>query len=269
MPDNIMDDYLRRIEADRPHRADLAGLRHLMERHILSVPFENLDYHLGEDIFMDERVLEKIVRKNRGGGCYEVNPALAFLLTSLGYELDILPGWVHRPDGLGPFLGHLALRVRADGQDWLVDVGFGRNSRFPLNLASREVQHDPHGDYQLHDAGDGVVDVYLGGKPLYRVADRPVQIADFAPTLWWYRTSPDSSFLQGLFCSIRTPTAWSRSRATPRSAWSRARSAPSTPSEARARHSRPTRSTSASTWTGCPTGPPEASPPACGRTEER
>ena len=205
MSDNIMDDYLRRIEADRPQRADLAGLRHLMERHILSVPFENLDYHLGEDIFMDERVLEKIVRRKRGGGCYEVNPALAFLLTSLGYELDILPGWVHRPDGLGPFLGHLALRVRADGQDWLVDVGFGRNSRFPLNLASREVQHDPHGDYQLHDAGEGAVDVYLGGKPLYRVADRPVQIADFAPTLWWYRTSPDSSFLQGLFCSIRTP----------------------------------------------------------------
>ncbi|MER5433851.1 arylamine N-acetyltransferase [Streptomyces sp. NPDC002588] len=206
MSDTIMDDYLRRIGATRPERADLEGLRHLMERHLLSVPFENLDYHMeGTDIFMDERVLEKIVYGNRGGGCYEVNPALYFLLTSLGYEVDILPGWVHRPGGvLGPFLGHLALRVKADGEDWLVDVGFGRNSRFPLNLASREVQHDPHGEYRLHDAGDGAVDVYLGGKPLYRVADRPVTIPDFAPTLWWYRTSPDSSFLQGLFCSIRT-----------------------------------------------------------------
>jgi N-hydroxyarylamine O-acetyltransferase len=206
MPDSIMDDYLRRIDARRPDRADLAGLRHIMERHLLSVPFENLGYHLDEDIFMDERALEKIVHGNRGGGCYEVNPALSFLLKDLGYELDILPGWVHRPGGvLGPFLGHLALRVKADGKDWLVDVGFGRNSRFPLDLASREVQHDPHGDYQLHDAGEGAVDVYLGGKPLYRVADRPVTIADFAPTLWWYRTSPDSSFLQGLFASIRTP----------------------------------------------------------------
>ncbi|MEU1517200.1 arylamine N-acetyltransferase [Streptomyces sp. NPDC005811] len=206
MSDAIMDDYLRRIGAKRPERADLEGLRHLMERHLLSVPFENLDYHIeGTDIFMDERVLEKIVYGNRGGGCYEVNPALYFLLTSLGYEVDILPGWVHRPGGvLGPFLGHLALRVKADGEDWLVDVGFGRNSRFPLNLASREVQHDPHGEYRLHDADDGAVDVYLGGKPLYRVADRPVTIPDFAPTLWWYRTSPDSSFLQGLFCSIRT-----------------------------------------------------------------
>lgn len=206
MPNVIMDDYLRRIGATRPERADLEGLRHVMERHLLSVPFENLDYHMeGTDIFMDERVLEKIVYGNRGGGCYEVNPALYFLLTSLGYEVDILPGWVHRPGGvLGPFLGHLALRVKADGEDWLVDVGFGRNSRFPLNLSSREAQQDPHGEYRLHDAGEGAVDVYLGGKPLYRVADRPVTIPDFAPTLWWYRTSPDSSFLQGLFCSIRT-----------------------------------------------------------------
>lgn len=206
MLDTLVEDYLRRIKAVRPEQPDLAGLRHLTERHLLSVPFENLDYHLDEEIFMDERVLDKIVTRSRGGGCYEVNPALSFLLTALGYEVDILPGWVHRPGGvLGPFLGHLALRVKADGEDWLVDVGFGRNSRFPLRLASREVQSDPHGEYQLHDVGDGVIDVYLGGKPLYRVADRPVQIEDFAPTLWWYRTSPDSSFLQGLFCSIRTP----------------------------------------------------------------
>ncbi|MBQ0827202.1 arylamine N-acetyltransferase family protein [Streptomyces tagetis] len=205
MLDGITHDYLRRIEASRPERPDVAALRHLMERHLLSVPFENLGYHLGEDVFMDERVLDKIVHKNRGGGCYEVNPALSFLLTSLGYEVDILPGWVHRPDGLGPFLGHLALRVKAGGEDWLVDVGFGRNSRFPLRLASREPQHDPHGVYQLHDTGDGAVDVHLGGRPLYRVAERPVRVEDFAPTLWWYRTSPDSSFLQAVFCSVRTP----------------------------------------------------------------
>ncbi|MEV5986093.1 arylamine N-acetyltransferase, partial [Streptomyces sp. NPDC052051] len=196
LADGLVEDYLARIGAVRPGCADVAGLRHVMERHLLSVPFENLGYHLDEEIFMDERVLEKIVYGNRGGGCFEVNPALSFLLTALGYEVEILPGWVHRPGGLlGPFQGHLALRVRAGGEDWLVDVGFGRNSRFPLRLASREVQVDPHGEYQLRDVGEGVVDVYLGGMPLYRVADRPVRVEDFAPTLWWYRTSPDSSFL--------------------------------------------------------------------------
>lgn len=29
-------------------------------------------------------------------------------------------------------------------------------------------------------------------------------MADFGPTLWWYRTAPDSPFLQNLFCSLPT-----------------------------------------------------------------
>ncbi|MEU1624278.1 arylamine N-acetyltransferase [Streptomyces sp. NPDC020096] len=199
----LVDEYLKRIGATKPTRADIHALRHLQERQILSVPFENLDYHLDEPIYMDERVLEKIVRKRRGGGCYEVNPALAFLLRSLGFTVDILPGRVHRPDGLGPLLGHLALRVQLD-EPWLVDTGFGRNSRHPLRLGSREVQRDPHGEYQLVPTESGAIDVLLNGKPLYQIEQQPVRIADFGPSLWWYRTAPDSSFLQALFCSVRT-----------------------------------------------------------------
>ncbi|MFY1675615.1 arylamine N-acetyltransferase family protein [Streptomyces sp. WMMC905] len=205
MRDDLVEEYLRRIGAERPADTDLAGLRYLMERHVLTVPFENLDYHLDREIFMDERVLEKIVRGRRGGGCYELNPAFSYLLTALGYRVEILPGRVHRPDGLGPFLGHLALRVWVDAEPWLVDVGFGRNSRHPLSLASRAPQEDPHGVYRFGDAADGTVDLHLNGKPLYQVDERRVRVADFAPTLWWYRTSPESSFLQGLFCSVRTP----------------------------------------------------------------
>jgi len=197
--------YLARIGANRPATPDLAGLHHLQERQVLSVPFENLDYHLGRPIFMDERVLDKIVRAHRGGGCFEVNPALTFLLRALGYEADILPGRVHRPGGeLGPFLGHLALRVWVEGEAWLVDTGFGRNSRFPLRLDSREEQTDPHGRYRLADTDTGAIDVFYNDKPLYQVTAHPVRVEDFAPTLWWYRTSPDSSFLQALFCSQRT-----------------------------------------------------------------
>lgn len=204
LDDAMVEDYLARIGATRPAAADLEGLRHLQERHLLSVPFENLDYHLDKQIHMDEQVLDKIVRGHRGGGCFEVNPALSFLLRSLGYSVDILPGRVHRPNGLGPLLGHLALRVQVGDQFWLVDVGFGRNSRFPLSLHSREVQSDPHGQYQLVDTADGAIDVLLDGKPLYQIENQRCRIEDYAPTLWWYRTSPDSSFLQALFCSVRT-----------------------------------------------------------------
>ncbi|MGA5701778.1 arylamine N-acetyltransferase family protein [Peterkaempfera bronchialis] len=205
LDDTLVDAYLSRIGAQRPERADLDALRQLQERHVLSVPFENLGYHLGEPVHMDERVLDKIVRQHRGGGCYEVNPAFSFLLEALGFRTAILPGRVHRPGGqLGAALCHLALRVTLDGQDWLVDVGFGRNSRHPLRLDSREVQQDPDGEYQLLDAEDGSIDVLLDGRPLYRLDDRPVRLEDFGPTLWWYRTAPESPFLQDVFCSLRT-----------------------------------------------------------------
>jgi N-hydroxyarylamine O-acetyltransferase len=206
MDDTMLRDYLQRIEATRPVRPDLNGLRHLQERQIMTVPFENLDYHLADRlIVMDERVLDKIVRERRGGGCYETNPALGFLLAELGYRVRIHPGRVFRYGRIGPPMCHLVLRVDLD-ERWLVDTGFGRNSLYPLRLDSRDPQEDPNGVYQLVDAEDGGIDLMLDGKPLYRVDDRPAVLDDFRPTLQWYRTAPDSPFVQDLFCSLRTET---------------------------------------------------------------
>lgn len=196
--------YLDRISARRPVKAELEALRTLQMRHLLSVPFENLGYHLGEEILMDERVVEKIVKERRGGGCYEVNPALSFLLESLGYDVSLMPGRVWIKGELTAPLCHLALKVLIDGRDWLVDVGFGRNSKYPLSLETEEVQDDPHGRFQVSTADDGGIDVMANGTLQYRVYDVPCGVSDFGPTLWWYRTAPDSPFLQNLFCSLPT-----------------------------------------------------------------
>lgn len=143
------DAYLDRISAARPRRADLDALRHLQERHLLSVPFENLDYHFGEEIQMTEEVVDKLVFRRRGGGCYEVNPGLGYLLASLGFDVEFLPGqpWVN--GALEPPLCHSVVRVRLQGANWLVDVGFGRTSRFPLSLDTQEPQADPHGEFRV------------------------------------------------------------------------------------------------------------------------
>jgi N-hydroxyarylamine O-acetyltransferase len=205
MDENMVRDYLHRIKATRPAQPDLDGLRHLQERQIMSVPFEDLDYHLDRPIHMDETVLTKIVHERRGGGCYETNPALGFLLTALGYQVQIHPGRVYRGGRIGPPMCHLVLRVELD-EPWLVDTGFGRNSLHPLRFDSREPQRDPCGEYQLVDAEGGGMDLFLNGKPLYRVDDRPAVIDDFRPTLRWYRTAPDSPFMQDVFCSLPTET---------------------------------------------------------------
>ncbi|WP_037826523.1 arylamine N-acetyltransferase family protein [Streptomyces sp. NRRL B-1347] len=196
--------YLDRISAPRPAKPDLASLRAIQAGHLYSVPFENLGYHLAEEIHMDERVVDKIVNERRGGGCYEVNPALSFLLEGLGYDVSLLPGRVWIKGELTAPLHHLALKVRIDGHSWLVDVGFGRNSRYPLSLGTEEAQDDPNGRFQVTAADDGGIDVRANDALQYRVYDVPCRLSDFGPTLWWYRTAPDSPFLQNLFCSLPT-----------------------------------------------------------------
>ena len=57
-----VDAYLARIGYDGPRMPTLDALRALHHRHMLSVPFENLDIHRGRRIILDpERFVEKIV----------------------------------------------------------------------------------------------------------------------------------------------------------------------------------------------------------------
>ena len=49
-----VDAYLARISASRPASPDLDALTALMAAHLRSVPFENLDIHLGRPIELTE-----------------------------------------------------------------------------------------------------------------------------------------------------------------------------------------------------------------------
>ncbi|MFI9102526.1 arylamine N-acetyltransferase [Streptomyces fildesensis] len=201
------DAYLSRIGAERPAVPDAAALRDLQLRHLLTVPFENLSIHLGEEIVLThEALLAKVVGARRGGFCYELNGLFGALLTELGYPVSLFAARVFGKDGVpGPPFDHLALRVEAAGP-WLVDVGFGRFTQHPIRLDSREDQPDPSGVFRVVDAPDGDVDILKDGVPEYRLEQRPRELADFEPTCWWQRTSPASHFTRSLVCSLLTPT---------------------------------------------------------------
>ena len=95
-----VDDYLTRIGATRPVAADLQALRDLQLAHLLAVPFENLSIHLGEPIVLDRAdLVTKVVRKHRGGFCYELNGAFAGLLTALGFRVSMLSARVFGAGG--------------------------------------------------------------------------------------------------------------------------------------------------------------------------
>ncbi|CAM5248691.1 arylamine N-acetyltransferase family protein [Streptomyces narbonensis] len=199
--------YLARIGARRPVRADADALRELHVRHLLSVPFENLSIHLGEDIVLDEKALVgKVVDDRRGGFCYELNTAFAVLLRELGYRVSLLQARVVDAEGrVGIPYDHMALLVvTADGERWLADVGFGDHSHYPLAFDERGDQEDPGGRFRVQEAADGDLEVLRDGKPQYRLEVRPRELADFAAGAWYHRTSPDSHFPRSLVCSLLT-----------------------------------------------------------------
>jgi N-hydroxyarylamine O-acetyltransferase len=199
-----VDAYLARIGAARPARVDSGSLRGLQLHHLRAVPFENLSIHLGEPIVLEEAALaDKLVVRRRGGFCYELNGGFAVLLAALGFTVTLLAARVFGGDGLGPPFDHLALRVDLS-EPWLVDVGFGTFSHHPLRLEGRSEQADPGGAFRIGAAEHGDLDVFMDGRPQYRLEQRPRALGDFEPTCWWQQTSPRSHFTQSLVCSLPT-----------------------------------------------------------------
>src|SRR5216684_8652363 len=142
--------YLRRINYAGPTAPTPETLREIHRAHLLSVPFENLDIHLGRTIVCDgDGFLHKIVNERRGGFCYKLNGAFAALLRALGFQVTMLSCRVARQDGsYGPEFDHLTVRVDLE-QPWLADVGFGDGFLEPLRLDSRTEQAQNGRVYRL------------------------------------------------------------------------------------------------------------------------
>ncbi|MFG2989538.1 arylamine N-acetyltransferase [Streptomyces sp. NPDC048257] len=211
LPASRVDAYLRRIGAGRPGSASPAALRDLHLGHLRAVPFESLSIHLGQEIVLEgDELLDKLLLGGRGGFCYELNGAFALLLRSLGYRVELLQARVYAAGGAqGVPYDHLALRVESeDGRPWLVDVGFGDHSHYPLAFGERGEQHDPGGVFRLvpADGPEGDLDVLQNGVPQYRLETRPRVLSDFVAGAWWHSTSPASGFTRKPVCSLLTET---------------------------------------------------------------
>lgn len=205
MDAQLVHDYLNRIGIAAGPAPNAEFLKELQECHLMAVPFENIDFHLGEPVRLGSDAIDKVVRRRRGGTCRELNgSAFPALLASLGYPVTLLGSRVFIEGRTSFALAHTVIRVDCP-RPWLVDVGFGRDgARYPLRLDTRVPQTDPHGKFEFAEAPDGDLDLVRNGKPVLRIESRPRSVDDFRPVLWWFESSPRSPFRDNLFCTRAT-----------------------------------------------------------------
>ncbi len=203
--------YLDRIEYTGSLEPKLETLRAVHRAHLLRIPYENLDIHLGRTLTLEVKdAYQRIVLEHRGGWCFEMNGLLAWALREIGFEVRLLSGSVERTDlTSAPYGDHLVLLVSLEGQRFVADVGFGDGFLEPLPLAEAESVQRGFA-YRLERVASGPNEHWVvhnhprGGAKRFDFTLEPYDIQDFASRCTWLQTAPESGFVKTTVCQKST-----------------------------------------------------------------
>lgn len=195
--------YLTRIGINEIPDPSLESLKLIQSRHLLNVPFENLNIHIYNRLSSNlDELFEKIVLQRRGGVCYELNYLYMMLLKELGYKTSLHGG---QASDNGTFFDHSFPIVEIDEKKYLTDVGFGDNFFYPLELIPDVAQDDPKGIFTVEYEGGGYYTVYkeLNSKRFreYTFILNKRKLNDFNERKRFYTTDPESHFFKNLIVS--------------------------------------------------------------------
>ena len=191
-----------------PTRETFVGLHRAQA---YSIPFENLDIHLGRPIGLDAASLShKLLAERRGGYCYELNGLFGRVLRQLGFAVtnlvgrNLIAGAPLRPRA------HQLLLVQVDGQPWVADLGFGGNTLLePIPLATGPEHHMGFDTYRLQAAPQHNYHLQLlmdgQWQSLYTFTLDETQPSDYQMMSYFYSNSPESPFRQQRICARATP----------------------------------------------------------------
>jgi len=142
--------FLQRIGVsgyDGPPR--LEGLSRLHEAFVDQVPYESVQFQLAPGGPLEpEDAAKRIIARETGGYCFQLNGTFALLLTELGYRVRMHRGGAETPTRAGNVdASHLVLTVSGlvDDPDrvWLADAGLGEALIRPLPLEVGSTYQEP------------------------------------------------------------------------------------------------------------------------------
>lgn len=208
-----LDRYLERIGYGASAEPRLPTLEALHAAHLDRIPFENVDVRLGREIALDLDALQaKLVRRRRGGYCFEHNGLFAAALQRLGFAVSTLEARVRPPGVTEPLpRTHMVLAVEADGRRWLADVGFGGDGPgLPVPIDG-ELSDQAEAAYRVERENDGLFVLRRRWRgswaDLYAFSLVPALPVDFAVANHYTSTHPSSIFVRRLTVQRSAPAA--------------------------------------------------------------
>lgn len=201
-----LDAYLRRIGFQGTVAPTLECLTQVHRQQAFTVPYEALDIMFGRTIDRDvDRIYDRVVKRQRGGWCYELHELLAWALREIGFSVRIVTAGIHRREYGDAKLGnHTAVLVDLE-RVYLADLGLGDGIRDPIPLAVGDY-HQGRLNFYLELLPDGWwrFQNHIFSYPTnfdFR-DDAPLDEALIDRYTAEYRTSPDSMYLLNLVCQI-------------------------------------------------------------------
>jgi len=207
----VFQSYLNRIGYQGDTQADIATVTDMMRCQLCTVPFENIDVQAGKVVsLVPEEIVEKIINRNRGGYCYEVNAIFAMALQSIGIPYQFVAARPMLSPDESPKT-HMALVIRVNNEEWLCDLGFGcYGIREPMKLSLVDIEVKQHIDmFILSKTAEHeyLLKVLVNGEwiNLYVFDIYPQKWIDFIPANYFNSTHPDVIFVQKLFIVLHEP----------------------------------------------------------------
>lgn len=204
-----LENYLE-IDTEKYNRIDLLSLNHYIHQYVSHVPFENINVQNKQPIALnDASMLYKILQEHRSGFCYEQNRFFKNYLVGKGFNVDMISATINTRNGWAMAGSHMALKVRVNQQDYLVDVGYADVPKEAMPLSNRqEVVTDINGYFRASYIDTQTIEMCKykdnGWQIQYQATDAPKNISDFEEGITYNQHNPSSIFVKKLIVSKAT-----------------------------------------------------------------
>jgi len=191
--------YLHRIGYEGPLVPNFNTLRALHRAHAMAIPYENFDVQLKRPMTIDPHAaFEKLIDRERGGWCYEMNGVFGLVLKEMGFDVTRFSA-----DGSAAH-SHLFLTVNLQGITYVCDVGFSDGPIEPYPVIEGpftqdgfefRLENEASGRWRMYNHRFGAAPSFLAGLPDEAAMEHRCQ---------WLQTAPDSLFVKHALVFHRT-----------------------------------------------------------------